>query len=371
MMGNTLPTPLYVLYQAKWHFSSGIVTLVFATYAVGVVTALLLAGRSSDQVGRKPVLAAALGFSATSAAGFILASGVGWLFAGRLLSGLSAGLVTGTGTATLTEMAGPASVRRASIMATAAATGGLGLGPLVAGLFAELAPNPTVLVFEVYLVLLAIAAVGLVVVPETVAPRQRLDLRFAGFRIPESARQPFLAAAAAGFAALALLGLFTALAPSFLRGVLHLRNLAVGGALVFLIFAASTVTQIMLGRYPTRSTVRLGMGLYLLALALIVVALRQSSMTMFVVGTLVGGVAVGAAFIGSLSAANQLAPAEIRGQVVSTYFTFAYVGLTIPVITVGFAAEHVGYLGAVFGCSLGLATLCVITLILGRRSATG
>lgn len=100
MMGNTLPTPLYVLYQAKWHFSSGVVTLVFAAYAVGVVTALLFAGRSSDQVGRRPVLATALVFSATSAVAFILASGVGWLFAGRVLSGLSAGLVTGTGTAT-------------------------------------------------------------------------------------------------------------------------------------------------------------------------------------------------------------------------------------------------------------------------------
>lgn len=186
-------------------------------------------------------------------------------------------------------------------MATAAATGGLGLGPLVAGFFAELAPNPTVLVFQVHFVLLAVAAVGLAMVPETVVSRRKLDLRFAGFRVPESARRQFLAAAAAGFAALALLGLFTALAPSFLRGVLHVRNLAVGGALVFLIFAASTAAQIMLGRYPTQSSTRLGLGLYVGALALIVGALRQSSLTMFVAGTIVGGVAVGAAFIGSLS----------------------------------------------------------------------
>jgi hypothetical protein len=37
-------------------------------------------------------------------------------------------------------------------------------------------------------------------------------------------------------------------------------------------------------------------------------------------------------FIGSLSTANWLAPTEIRGRMVSTYFVFAYVGLTIPVI---------------------------------------
>jgi len=61
MIGTTLPTPLYVIYQSLWHFSSAITTVIFATYAVGVLVALLLAGRSSDQVGRRPVLFAALG----------------------------------------------------------------------------------------------------------------------------------------------------------------------------------------------------------------------------------------------------------------------------------------------------------------------
>jgi MFS family permease len=66
MLGTTLPTPLYVIYQARWHFSPGIITLIFASYAGGVLAALLLAGRVSDQVGRKPVLVTALGLSALS-----------------------------------------------------------------------------------------------------------------------------------------------------------------------------------------------------------------------------------------------------------------------------------------------------------------
>ncbi|MDT4959723.1 MAG: hypothetical protein QOD31_3522, partial [Pseudonocardiales bacterium] len=73
MLGTTLPTPLYVIYQAQWHFSAAIVTVTFAVYAAGVVTTLLLAGRASDQAGRKPVLAVALGSSALSTVVFILA----------------------------------------------------------------------------------------------------------------------------------------------------------------------------------------------------------------------------------------------------------------------------------------------------------
>ena len=133
MLGTTLPTPLYDIYQAQWHFSPAIVTVIFAVYAAGVLAALLLAGRASDQAGRKPVLAVALGCGALSTVVFILAPNVGVLFAARILSGLSAGLMTGTATATLTELIPASASRRASLVATAVNMGGLGLGPLIAG----------------------------------------------------------------------------------------------------------------------------------------------------------------------------------------------------------------------------------------------
>ena len=81
MLGTTLPTPLYVIYQARWHFSAAMVTVTFAVYAAGVLAALLLAGRSSDQAGRRPVLAAALGVSALSTTVFVLAPDLGALLA--------------------------------------------------------------------------------------------------------------------------------------------------------------------------------------------------------------------------------------------------------------------------------------------------
>ena len=208
MLGTTLPTPLYVIYQAQWHFSAAIVTVTFAVYAVAVLATLLLAGRSSDQAGRKSVLAAALASSALSTVVFILAPNVGVLFVGRILSGLSAGLMTGTATAALTELVPASASRRASLVATAANMGGLGLGPLIAGLFAQYAPEPTVLVFEVYLAVLAVAGLCLFLVPETVSPRRRPALRFAGLGIPERGRSEFIAAGTAGFAAFSLLGLF-------------------------------------------------------------------------------------------------------------------------------------------------------------------
>src|SRR5215472_2595298 len=362
MLGTTLPTPLYIIYRAEWHFSSGIVTVIFAVYAAGVLAALLLAGRSSDEAGRKPVLATALGSSALSTVVFILAPNVGVLFVGRILSGLAAGLVTGAATAALTELGPGSASGRASLVATAANMGGLALGPLVAGLFAQYGPNPTVLVFEVYLAVLAVAGLCLFLVPETVSPRRRPTLSFTGLSIPERGRGEFIAAGVAGFAAFSLLGLFSALAPTFLQGLLHVRSHAIEGAVVFLVFAVATVTQLLLSRFGGRQVVMAGLGLFPAALALIVAALSQAGMALFLAGTVVAGIAIGAVFLGSLATANGLAPAERRGQTVSTYFVLCYAGLTIPVVGVGVASGFIGDFAAVLAFSILLAALCMLSL---------
>jgi Major Facilitator Superfamily len=367
MLGTTLPTPLYVIYQGRWHFSAAMVTVTFAAYAAAVLATLLLAGRSSDQAGRRPVMAVALAASALSTVLFILAPGIGVLIAARVVSGLSAGLITGTATAALTELIPASAGRRASLVATAANMGGLGLGPLVAGLLAQYAPHPTTLVFEVYLAVLAAAALLLLLVPETVRPRTRPALRFAGLGIPERGRGEFIAAAVAAFAAFALLGLFSSLVPGFIGGVLHQGSHAVQGAIVFGLFAVGTVTQVMLSRFSSRRVVLAGLALLLAALGLIVAALA-----LFLAGTAAGGVAVGAIFLGSLATASRLAPAGRRGQVISAFFVACYAGLIVPVVGVGVLAGFTGTFSAVVAFSVLLAVLCLFSIArIGRIASQG
>ena len=363
MLGTTLPTPLYVIYQARWHFSAATVTMIFAVYAAAVLATLLLAGRSSDQAGRRPVLAVALGMAALSTVAFILAPDEWVLMAGRVLSGLAAGLMTGTATAALTELVPATADRRGSLVATAANMGGLGLGPLIAGLLAQYAPHPTTLVFEAYLAVLAAAGVCLMFIPETVGLRRRPALRFAGLGIPERGRGQFAAATVAAFAAFALLGLFSSLVPGFIGGVLHQGSHAIQGAVVFGMFAVGTMTQVLLSRFPSRRVVLAGLGLFLVSLALILTALAEAAMGLFLTGTAVAGVAVGAIFLGSLATANNLAPPGRRGHVVSTFFVACYAGLIIPVVGVGLVSGLTGTFPAVLAFSVLLAILCVYSLV--------
>jgi MFS family permease len=369
MLGTTLPTPLYDIYQDRFHFSAAVVTVTFAVYAAAVITTLLVAGRSSDQAGRRPVLFAALGASAVSTVAFILAPGVGVLIAARIVSGVSAGLVTGTATAALTELAPAAAGRRVSLVAPAANMLGLGLGPLVAGLFAQYAPDPTTLVFEVYLAVLAAAALILLLVPETVPVRTRPALRFTGLGIPERGRGEFIAAGVAGFAAFALLGLFTSLVPGFISGELHQGSHAVQGAVVFLLLAVGTVTQVVLSRFDRRRVIMAGLALFVGALALIVVALAEAAMPLFLAGTVAGGVAAGAIFLGSVATANRLAPADRRGQSLSAFFVACYAGLIIPVVGVGVLSGFTGTFTAVLTFSVLLAALGLLAIARFVRGA--
>jgi MFS family permease len=225
-------------------------------------------------------------------------------------------------------------------------------------------------VFEVYLAVLAAAGLCLLFVPETVSPHQRPVLRFAGVGIPARGRGEFIAAGVAGFAAFSLLGLFAALAPTFLGSVLHEHSHAVQGAVVFLLFAAGTVTQLVASRFPSRPVVLAGLGLLLAALALILAALAQAALALFLAGTVVAGAAVGAVFLGSLATANRLASPGRRGQAISTYFVACYCGLIVPVVGVGVTAGFIGDFPAVLALSILLAALCLFALASIARDLT-
>ena len=159
------------------------------------------------------------------------------------------------------------------------------------------------------------------------------------------------------------------MAPSFLATVLHEDNRAVAGAVVFMIFAAATVTQMALSRAASRTVMLAGLWIFLPALALIVGGLSQASFAIFLVGTAVGGVAAGSLFLGSLSTANRLAPAATRAKSYPPT-SVAYVGLTIPVIAVGVSSQHIGDFRATLFCSIVLAVLCLCSGMAIMRAPT-
>ncbi|WP_328730873.1 MFS transporter [Streptomyces caniferus] len=358
MAGTTLPTPLYGLYREQLGFSELVVTVVFAVYALGVITVLLLAGNFSDQVGRRPVLFCALGLSAASALCFIFEGGLPMLLLGRVLSGFAAGLFSGAATASVLELAKPGQETRAGFAATAANMGGLGCGPLLSGLLAQYAPWPLTLPFLVHLLLVAGAAVATWRLPETVVhPHRPHTLRPQGLRLPPEVHGVFTPSAVAAFAGFSLLGLFTAVAPSFVGQTLGVHNLAVAGLIVFTVFLGSTAGQSLTERIGVRRALPGGCLVLVVGLLLVATSLAVTSLPVLVIGAVCGGVGQGLAFRAGLTAVGRAAPAEHRGGTISAFFLVAYLGISLPVVGVGALTLVLGLRGA------GLTfSACVIAL---------
>src|SRR4051812_2487753 len=211
---STVPTPLYPLYQRQDGFTPFTVTIVFAVYAVGVITSLLLAGHVSDWAGRRRILLPALGIEAVAAVLFLTWTALPGLLLARFLTGLGVGMITATATAYLLELHTahrPTAGRgRFEAVSAAANLGGLGTGTLVAGALAQFAPAPLRTPYVVFLILLALAAVAVVAAPETVvAPAVRPKYRPQRIRVAGGDRIGYLVAASAAFTSFAVFGLFT------------------------------------------------------------------------------------------------------------------------------------------------------------------
>src|SRR5580704_4004893 len=91
LAGSAAPTPLYPLYQAMWGFSPVTLTVIFGIYALAVLAALLIAGRLSDHLGRRPVLIAASVAQVVVMLMFATATGVTGLLVARIIQGITTG----------------------------------------------------------------------------------------------------------------------------------------------------------------------------------------------------------------------------------------------------------------------------------------
>src|SRR3954447_8003733 len=104
LFASGTPSPLYGTYRELWGFSPLILTLVYATYAFGVLATLMLAGRLSDEVGLRPVLIAALTALMGASVLFRAADSIAWLFLPRAFQALAPALALSAASAAVLDL---------------------------------------------------------------------------------------------------------------------------------------------------------------------------------------------------------------------------------------------------------------------------
>jgi MFS family permease len=343
MAGSNLATPLYAVYEREFEFSSAVLTVVFATYALVLAPSLLVFGQLSDRIGRRRVMAAGFLTATLGLIAFAVASALGWLFAARAIQGLAVGMISGAAAAALVELDPVPAEDRAALVASLAQAGGSASGPLIAGMLAEWAPARLVLPFMLFAVLgLGAIAVALAI-PE---PSDRPGGARAGSpapralivrpSVPPEIRVLFARVSVTGAAVWATAALFLSVVPSYAADLLDTSDLALLGAISATLLAVSCAAQIAARRWGAHSRMQ-AVGLVLLAAGLLalVLAFPARSLALLLVAGLLTGTGHGIAFLGAQAQLNLAAPPARRGEVNAAFYTLIYLGVATTVISTG------------------------------------
>jgi predicted MFS family arabinose efflux permease len=360
LAGSSAPTPLYAVYAARWNFSPITTTVVFGVYALAVLTALLIVGRLSDHVGRRPVLLAALAVQVATMIVFITADGVPQLLVARIVQGLSTGAAAGAigaGMLDLNKVRG--TIANAVAPITGTASGALGSGLLVRYL-----PQPTHLVYLVLLGVFVLQAAGVLLMRETAspAPGALASLR-PQFSVPGPVRRPLMFAVPALVAVWSLAGLYGALGPSLVTLVSGSGSVVLGGLSLFVLAASGAVAVLVLQRQSARQLTLTGGVALLAGVALTLLAVGTRSTAWFFVGTAIAGVGFGGGFQGAIRSVVPLAAPHQRAGVLSVVYVVSYLAMGLPAVIAGVLLVHEGDL-VTTAAQYGVAVMMLATLAL-------
>jgi predicted MFS family arabinose efflux permease len=341
LAGSSAPTPLYAVYAARWGFSPITITVVFGVYALAVLTALLVVGRLSDHVGRRPVLLAALAVQVVTMVVFVTAHGVPQLLVARIIQGLSTGAAAGAigaGMLDLNKVRGTIANAVAPITGTAA-------GALGSGLLVQYLPQPTHLVYLVLLGVFVLQAIGVLLMPETSSPTPgALASLRPQFAVPAAVRRPVMFAVPALVAVWAMAGLYGALGPSLVKLVSGSGSIVLGGLSLFVLAGSGVVAVLVFQRQSARQLTLIGGVALLAGVALTLLAVDTRSTAGFFVGTAIAGIGFGGGFQGAIRSVVPLVAPHQRAGVLSVVYVVSYLAMGLPAVIAGVLLVHEGNL---------------------------
>lgn len=376
LFSSSAPSPMYVLYQQRWHFSATMLTVVFGIYAVAVLVSLLVFGSLSDTLGRRRVLLVSLVGEVASMAVFIGARDAGWLLAARALQGIAVGLATGATSAALIELTPPSAPTRGTLLNSAGPTLGIAAGAVGAGLLVQYAPAPTELTYALLLVGFVLAFLGVLAMPETAPGRQPgLRIRPSRIAVPAAAGRRFVLLSPALVAVWAVCGLYLSLGPSLAIQILHTDSLLAGGLTVGLFAGVATAGQLALGKLPPLRTAAIGLTTLLAGLGLVHLSLTSGRAVVFFAGTAALGFGWGTAFLGSFRALAALADPARRSELLAAVYVVAYLSMTVPAVAAGVLTGDWGLHRTALDFIAAAAAVCLAALLglarVGARTSRG
>ncbi|TFL13309.1 MFS transporter [Pusillimonas caeni] len=363
---SSAPSPLYRLYQSAWSFGSTWVTVVFAVYALVLLLSLLITGRLSDYLGRKPVMAVALITEIVAMSMFWNADSLSDLIVARMLQGFATGMATTSVGAALIDL----NKERGAFINSMGPMFGTALGALGSTALMVYFPAPTQTVFGVFLTVFALQAIALFFAPETARRRPgawaSLRPRIA---VPAQARSALRAVSPSNMAVWMLGGFYLSLMPSLVQGVTQVRTPWLSGLVIAALTASGAISVICLRAKEPAWLLRTGQQALMSGIAIILLGANFSQPGLLLIGSLTAGCGFGVTFLGALGRLLPLAKPHERSALMGVFYTQSYLAHSVPTIAAGYLAQRTNLLTAANVYGAVIVALVLGTYMRTRRSA--
>lgn len=383
VMGTALASPLYPLYQQAWALDPSQIAQLYVAYMVAALATLLFLGRLADRHGFLPVLRAGVILVTVG----ITLSAVAWdafsFTISRIVIGLASGMIVPSSSLGMTQLGKSSNPQRVAATISLTMAFGFGLGPVVGGLIAQWAPYPLVTAYlpSIVLGLLAIYTlfrldINIRPAPPAASADGTVSAASAGTGwrqwLPELSlpaapfTRPYLLGSLAAFSAFGMFSLYASLAPSFMDRMVPWHGPAVSGLSIGVILFLSAAFQFVARRWPTRRVVVTGLLALLVANVVLMLNTTTTSQLLFTSSVLTTAFGHGLCCMGGLSVVNKVSPPHQRSSLLSTFLMIAYLGSILPILGMGWLADHIGLTQAllVFCSFIGLLTCCLAVLTL-------
>jgi predicted MFS family arabinose efflux permease len=318
---SAAPIPLFNIYRAEEGFTNADISMAVVTNSLGTIAALLVLGRLSSHLGRRITAIISLGLLVLGCLLLLNVHAIGTLLAARLLMGVGTGLAGSSLTSYIVDAAPTKPAWLASVASSQGPMLGLTLGAIASGTLVQFGPWPRALIYLLCAGLLILAAVLIVLSPETAqrTPGARRSMR-PSLRVPARVRHLLPVAAAVFLATWATGAFYQAFVP----------------ALVFAAYLAFGVLGAPLGgRFTSAAAQRVGMIVFLAGWIGIIAAVAIGTLALFIVATFIAGAGQGIAISAATRGLLYGSTLADRAPIFSAIYLLCYSGAAFPSFIAG------------------------------------
>ena len=365
-VGSTVP--LFNVYRAQDGFTNAGISVAVVVYSAATLTTLLVLGRLSNHVGRRPISIASLALLLFGCVLLLNVHGLESLVTGRLLLGLGAGLASSSLTSYIVDTAPARPAWLASVASSQTVMLGLAVGAVASGALVQFGPWPRQLVYLVDIAALMFSIALIAISPETVSrkPGARRSM-MPSVRVPARVKHLIPIAAAVLLSTWSVGAFYQAFVPALVENQLHTASPLVLG-LVFAAYMAPSAFGAPLGsRFAPATAQRLGMGTFLIGMIGVIAAIGTGALLLFIASTIVAGASQGIAISAVTRGLLSGSTIDDRAPTFSVIYLISYSGATIPALIAGQLSDVFALPQIVLGYGA-LALIATMWILLGARN---